>query len=67
MGVEGFMDRGLALQKLNQIDERLVQVVELRYFAELGVEETAEILSISSRTVKREWAKARRLLYQELK
>lgn len=64
---ENLIDLDQALQKLNQIDERLVQVVELRYFAELGVEETAEILGISSRTVKREWAKARGLLYQELK
>lgn len=64
---ENLIELDRALQKLNQIDERLVQVVELRYFAGLGVEETAEIMGVSPRTIKREWAKARGLLYQELK
>jgi DNA-directed RNA polymerase specialized sigma24 family protein len=40
--------------------------VELRYFGGLSVEETAELLGVSDRTVKREWRWARAWLYQEL-
>jgi DNA-directed RNA polymerase specialized sigma24 family protein len=43
-----------------------VQIVELRYFAGLTVEETARVVGRSSRTVKREWRLAKAWLYQEL-
>src|SRR5437868_4016387 len=43
-----------------------VRVVELRYFAGLTVEETADVLEISPATVKRDWAVARAWLYREL-
>lgn len=55
-----------ALEKLAQLDERLVRVVELRFFAGLEFEELAELLGCSTRTVKREWERARAFLYTRL-
>jgi RNA polymerase sigma factor (TIGR02999 family) len=51
-----------ALQELAAVDERLVKVVELRYFAGLTEEETASVLGVTDRTVRRDWEKARLLL-----
>lgn len=51
------LDRALASLAIK--DERLARIVELRYFAGLTVEETAEVLTISPRTVKRDWHIAR--------
>jgi RNA polymerase sigma factor (TIGR02999 family) len=48
-----------ALARLTEVDLRLSQVVECRYFGGLTAEETAEALGISSRTVERDWIKAR--------
>ncbi len=56
-----------ALEKLTELDERLARTVELRYFAGLSVEETAEVMGISERTVKRDWRKARAFLYDNMK
>jgi RNA polymerase sigma factor (TIGR02999 family) len=55
-----------ALARLALLDERQSQVVEMRYFGGLTEEETAEVLQISVRTVKREWSSARAWLYAEL-
>jgi RNA polymerase sigma factor (TIGR02999 family) len=55
-----------ALSALAKFDERKSQVVEMRFFGGLGVEETAEVLKLSPRTVKREWNLARAWLYREL-
>lgn len=55
-----------ALNRLSQFDARKVRVVELRYFAGLSVEETAEALNLSTITIKREWRAARTWLYGEL-
>ncbi|MCG8458765.1 MAG: sigma-70 family RNA polymerase sigma factor [Holophagales bacterium] len=55
-----------ALSRLQKVDPRQARIVELRYFAGLKVEETAEVLEISSRTVKREWQMARAWLKREL-
>jgi len=55
-----------ALGELETLDERLGQVVELRFFAGLTIEETADVLDISGRTVKRDWRKARAFLYDAL-
>lgn len=55
-----------ALNELAKLDERQVQIVELRYFSGLSVEETAEVLQISSRTVKRDWSMAKAWLRAEL-
>jgi RNA polymerase sigma factor (TIGR02999 family) len=56
-----------ALSQLSQLNERLSRVVELRFFAGLSVEETAELLESSPRTVKRDWAKARAFLYDAIR
>src|SRR5206468_2586209 len=55
-----------ALNRLAAIDERKGQVVELRYFGGLQVDETAEALNISPETVAREWRAAKAWLYQQL-
>ena len=55
-----------ALTRLAQLDRRKSQVVELRFFGGLNVEEAAEFLQISTRTVKREWSLAQAWLHCEL-
>jgi RNA polymerase sigma factor (sigma-70 family) len=55
-----------ALDRLSGVDGRLGELVELRFFGGLSVEETAEVLGVSDRTVKRDWTKARTLLYRFL-
>ena len=55
-----------ALSRLEELDFRQSQVVELRYFGGLQEEEVAELLDISVRTVKREWSVARAWLFAEL-
>lgn len=55
-----------ALRSLAQFDPRQARVVELRFFGGLTAEETAEVLGISPRTVKREWSVARAWLHGEL-
>jgi RNA polymerase sigma-70 factor, ECF subfamily len=55
-----------ALQALETLDERQARIVELRFFAGLTVEETAELLEISPATVKRDWTLAKIWLRREL-
>ena len=55
-----------ALKSLAAIDERKSQIVELRFFGGLSVEETAEVMKIAPITVMREWNKAKAWLYREL-
>lgn len=55
-----------ALAELEKLDRRKVQVVEMRYFGGLSVEETAEVLKVSTVTVKRDWRSAKLWLYREL-
>ena len=55
-----------AMNGLARIDPRKVQVVEMRFFGGLSVEETAEVLKVSPVTVKRDWRVARAWLYREL-
>lgn len=55
-----------ALQKLERMDPRQGEIVELRFFGGLSVEETAEVLGISPATVKREWAIAKLWLEREI-
>jgi RNA polymerase sigma-70 factor (ECF subfamily) len=55
-----------AMNALLRIDPRKVQVVEMRFFGGLSVEETAEVLKVSTITVKRDWRAARAWLYREL-
>ena len=56
-----------ALVALEAIDPRRSQVVELRYFGGLDVDETAAVLKVSRRTVLRDWALARSWLFRELR
>lgn len=55
-----------ALTRLEEISERQARVVEYRFFAGMGVEETARALEISPATVKREWTAARAWLHREM-
>lgn len=55
-----------ALTRLAQMDERQAQIVELRFFGGLSVEETAELLGISAPTVKRQWNSARAWLHAQI-
>ena len=55
-----------ALAQLGALSERLVKMVELRFFAGLSIEETAEVLGLDARTVNRDWRVARSLLYRAL-
>lgn len=56
-----------ALERLAKLDEQQARIVEMRFFGGLSVEETAEVLGFSTRTVKREWAFAKAWLHKTLK
>ena len=56
-----------ALTALESLSQRSARVVELRFFGGLSVEETAAVMSVSDRTVKREWQKARAFLFDALR
>jgi RNA polymerase sigma factor (TIGR02999 family) len=56
-----------ALYDLARLDPRLARTVELRFFGGLSVEETATVLGLAPRTVKRDWQKARALLYDAVR
>jgi RNA polymerase sigma factor (TIGR02999 family) len=60
------LDLDEALERLALQDARKSQIVELRYFGGLTVEETAQFLKLSQRTVEREWTMAKAWLYREL-
>ncbi|MGA3317572.1 MAG: sigma-70 family RNA polymerase sigma factor [Candidatus Korobacteraceae bacterium] len=55
-----------AMNLLGKLDPRKVQVVEMRFFGGLSVEETAEVLKVSAPTVMRDWSTAKAWLYREL-
>jgi RNA polymerase sigma factor (TIGR02999 family) len=55
-----------ALARLAEIAPRKSQLVELRFFGGLSIEEAAEVLGVSERTVRRDWQMARSWLYREL-
>jgi RNA polymerase sigma factor (TIGR02999 family) len=55
-----------AMTALARLDPRKVQVVEMRFFGGLSVDETAHVLGVSPKTVKRDWRAARAWLYREL-
>ena len=55
-----------ALELLQRIDTRAHRVVELRYFAGLSIEEIADVLEVSTMTVKRSWKSARAFLLKEM-
>ena len=56
-----------ALARLERLNDRLVKVVELRFFGGLSVEEIAELLNVTPRTVKRDWRTAKAFLFDALR
>jgi RNA polymerase sigma factor (sigma-70 family) len=56
-----------SLEQLAAIEPRLVQVVEMRYFAGMTEEDIAQELSVSVPTVRRDWRKARAFLFEQLR
>lgn len=56
-----------ALDRLATLNQRLSDVVEMRFFGEMTIEDTAKALDVSESTVKRDWMKARGWLHKELK
>jgi RNA polymerase sigma-70 factor, ECF subfamily len=64
---QDFLGLDEAMVRLAKLDARQSQIVELRFFGGLSEEETAEVLGISARTVKRDWRLARAWLYEQLK
>ena len=65
-GDETLLEVNEALQRLAALNPRLAQVVECRFFAGYGEEETALALGLTDRTVRRDWVKARAWLRREL-
>jgi RNA polymerase sigma factor (TIGR02999 family) len=63
---EALLDINDALDRLAEIDARLARVVECRFFGGLSEADTAEALGVTTRTVQRDWAKAKMLLRREL-
>jgi RNA polymerase sigma factor (TIGR02999 family) len=63
---EAILDLHRALDRLEKIDARKAQIVELRFFLALNMEEAAEVLNLSLATVERDLKFARSWLYQEL-
>lgn len=55
-----------ALNSLAKLDQRQSRLVELRFFGGLSIEETSEVLGVSTPTVKRDWASARAWLFREI-
>ena len=55
-----------ALRRLEERDERMAEIVKLRFFAGLSERETAKALGITDRTVRRDWTFARAFLQREL-
>lgn len=63
---ENLLALDAALTQLSRIDDRLGRIIDLRYFAGLSVHETAQVLGIAERTVKRDWRRARAYLLAAL-
>lgn len=55
-----------ALTNLNELNPQLSQIVELRFFSGLSIEDTSEVMGMSPATVKRSWTAARAWLFREL-
>jgi RNA polymerase sigma factor (TIGR02999 family) len=66
-GADEILDVDAALESLARVDERLVRVVEMRYFAGMSEKDIAAALGVTDRTVRRDWEKARLLLAIALK
>lgn len=64
---EQFLSLNNACNELRKIDERLYEIVQLKYFSGLSVRQVAEALDVSKSTVNRDWKKAKTLLFIKLK
>ena len=64
--LEEILSVDAAIRRLEERDGRMARIVRLRFFAGLGTRETAAVLGLSDRTVRREWALARAWLHREL-
>ena len=64
---ESLMALDDALTRLAKLDDRQARVVECRFFAGMTEEETARVLGITARTVRRDWVKAKAWLYEEIR
>jgi RNA polymerase sigma factor (TIGR02999 family) len=64
---EDVLDLDRALTRLAELDQRQSQIVELLFFGGLTVEETAAVVGISPKTVKRDWSAARAWLHREIR
>lgn len=64
---EQFLELNDACNELRKIDERLYEIVQLKYFSGLSVRQVADALDVSKSTVNRDWKKAKTLLFMKLK
>jgi DNA-directed RNA polymerase specialized sigma24 family protein len=58
---------GEALARLQEYSDRLMQVVDCRFFGGMSIDETARALGVSPATVKRDWSLAQARLYREMR
>ena len=63
---DALLSLDMALTRLAEVDERLARVIELRFFGGLSVEEAAEVMGVSTPTIKRDTRVARAFLYREM-
>lgn len=66
VAVEEIVSVDAAIRRMEERDPRMARIVRLRFFAGLEVQEVAEVLGVSDRTVRREWAVARAWLFRAL-
>ena len=64
---DNLIDLDEKINELSKLDERMADIVVLRFFGQMTIANTADALDVSKRTVKRDWAKARGWLYKNLK
>ena len=65
--VEDLLNIEKALQKLEKLNSRLSEVVTMRFFGEMKIDQIAEVLDVSESTVNRDWKKAKGFLFNEMK
>ena len=66
LSMRQFFEEYSTLDALAELDERQSRIVELRFFAGLSIEETAEVMHLSPASIKREWQTARAWLFREM-
>ena len=67
MSTDDLLALDQALGKLKTLDPRAAELVDLRFFAGVTIEEAADLLQVSITTIKRDWERTRAFLYKELK